>query len=81
MTTPKPWAVGDTPLNVEHQPAITSVLTAEIKTLTDFKDIIESTPVKAVFESVITILTLVRVRLLVLFPFLHALISGTTRTK
>ena len=69
MTTPELWAVGDTPPNVDHQPAIAAVLNSEIKTLTIFKDTIESTPVKAVFESVIMILTLVRVRLLVLFRF------------
>jgi len=81
MTTPESWAVGDTPPNIEHQPAITAVLNAEINTLTVFKDSIESTPIKAVFESVIAILTLVRVRFPVLVPLLHPLISGTTRTR
>jgi len=81
MTTTEPWAVGDTPLDIEHQPAITAVLNAEIETLTNLKYTIESAPVKAVFEAVVVILTLVRVRLLVLFPFLHPLIYRATRTR
>ena len=63
MTTPGPWAVGDIPTNVAQHETTTAVLNAEIETLTTFKDIVESIPVKAVFESVIGILTLVRVRI------------------
>jgi len=75
MATPEPWAVGDNP----HE-ATTAVLNADIETLTALKDTIESIPVKAVFESVIGILTLVRMRLLTPFPLSHPLIGDVTRT-
>jgi len=80
MTIPEPWAVGYTPPNVEHQPTITAVLNAAIKTLTVLKDTIESTregsvrvcyrdpnsrPGKAPCS----------------VPVLHPLIGGTTRTR
>ena len=81
MTTLNSWAVGDIPPNVSNHSTTTSALNADIETLAAFKDVVETTPVKAVLESVIGILTLVRVSLLVLFPFLHPLIGGTTRTR
>ena len=59
----------------------TTVLNADMEILATFKDTIEATPVKAVFESVIGILTLVRVRFLVLFSFLHPLIGEATRMR
>ena len=80
MTTFEPWAANDSP-NAEHRSATTAVLSAHLETLNAFKDMVEAVPVKAVFESVIVILTLVRVRFPVLFPFSHLLINGTTRTK
>ena len=61
MTTPEPWAVGDIPTNVAHHETMTEILDADIGTLTAFKDTVESAPVKAVFESAIGILILVRV--------------------
>ena len=79
MVTPELWAVGDTP-NVEPHSVTTAVLNADIETLTAFKDTIEVAPVKAVFESIIVILTLVKVRFL-LFPLLHPLIGDTTRAR
>jgi len=81
MTTPRPWAVGDIPTNVAQHEMTTAVLNADIDTLTAFKDTIESIPVKGVFESVIGILTLVRVSLPTSFPLSRPLISGTTRTR
>ena len=57
--------------NPESDSATTEVLNTKIKTLIAFKDVVEDTPLKAMFESVILILTIVRVRLLVLFLFLH----------
>ena len=81
MTTPESWATGDVPPNVSNCSTTTVVLNSGIKTLTAFKDIVEAIPVKPVFEAAITILTLVRVRLLVLFKFLHLLTCGTTRTR
>jgi len=80
MTAPKPWAVGDIPTDVAHH-STTTTLSADIEILNTFKSIVEFTPAKAVFKSVIVVLTLVRVRFLVPFPFLHPLISSTTRTR
>ena len=80
MTNPEPWAVDDTPTDVANHKAITAVLNADIETLTAFKDVVGSTPVKAVFESVIGILTLVRVRFLVLCSFSRQLIGSMTST-
>jgi len=81
MTTPEPWAVGDISTNVTHHSTTTATLSAEIKVLTAFKSIVEFTPAKAIFESVIVVLTLVRVSFLVPFPFSYLLISGMTRTR
>ena len=81
MATLEPRGVDDIPSIIEHHPAITTTLNADIETLTTFKDTLEATPVKPIFESIIVILTLVRVRLLVLFLFLHLLISNTVRTR
>ena len=80
MTTLEPWAVGGSPTNVEYHPATATMLNADIEALTAFKDTIEVAPVKAVFESIIAILTLVKVRFL-LFPLLHPLIGDTTRAR
>ena len=80
MAASEPWVVGDTP-DVELHSVTTAMLGADIETLAAFKDTIQPTPVKAVFESVIGILTLVRVRSLVLFPFLRSLIGETNRTR
>ena len=63
MTTPEPWAIGDTPPNVESRSTTTAILNSDIETLTALKNTTKATPVKAVFESVVVILTLVRVRL------------------
>jgi hypothetical protein len=55
------------PPNVESHSATTAALNADIETLTAAKGTLEIIPVKVVFESVIVILTLVRVRVPV-FP-------------
>ena len=68
MTTIDPWGIGDIPPDVSNCSTTTVVLNTGIKTLIGFKDIVEIAPVKAVFESAIVILTLVRVSLLVPFP-------------
>jgi len=81
MATPESWGVDGIPSTVEHRPAITATLNTHIETLTVLKGTLEATPIKPVFESLIVILTLVRVRLLVLFPFLHSLIGDTVRTR
>ena len=81
MTTLEPWAVGEIRPDVANYSTTTAVLNAGLETLTALKDTVGTTPMKAIFESTIIILTLVRVRLLVLFPFLHSLISGITRTR
>ena len=66
MTVLDPQAVVDVPPSVEDNSMTTAMLNADIRILTTFKDVVGTTPVKAVFESVIVILTLIRVRLLVL---------------
>ena len=68
MTTPDPWAVGDIQPDVANYSTTTSVLNTGIQTLTALKATVETTPMKVIFESAIIILTLVRVRVLILFP-------------
>ena len=65
-----PWAVSDPTPNSESNSATTATLDTYIKTLTAAKITVESPAVKATFESAIAILTLVRVGILVLPPFL-----------
>ena len=57
------------------------MLNTDIETLAAFKNSIEATPVKAVFESVIVILTLVRVRILAPLQSLYPPIGDMTRTR
>ena len=58
------------------------MLNADIETLIAVKDTVQVTPVKTILESVrVVILTLVRVRLFVLFPSLCLLIGDATRTR
>lgn len=82
MTVPESWTVDDMTSNSEFNSATATVsaLNADIDTLTAAKDMTETTPVKATFESAVSILALVRVRIPVLFPFLQPLINDTTRT-
>lgn len=81
MTTLGPSIADDTLSAVEHHPTMTPMPNTNIETLTAFKDTLKSTPIKAVFESLIVILTLVRVSFLALFPLLHSLISDTVRMR
>lgn len=81
MSTIHPLAVGYARPNVEHHSISAGVLSPTIDSLTAFKDVVEVTHVKAVFESVVAILTLARVGFLVLFQFLHPLIGDTARTR
>ena len=81
MATFEPWGVDDIPSTVEHHSAITATLNADIETLAALKDTLDATPAKPIFGSIIVILTLVRVRLLVPFQFLHLLIGNTVRTR
>lgn len=67
--------------NPESDSVTTAVLNTSIETLIAFKDIFDATPLKGVFESVILILTIVRVRLPVLFLFFRRLIGGMTRAR
>jgi len=60
---------------------MTAILNTEIETLTALKDTLGATPIKPIFNSATIILTLVRVRLHVLFSFLHSLIGNTVRTR
>ena len=58
MVTPGTRAVGDAPQNVDY---LSATLNADIQHFATFKDTGEVSPVKAVFASVVAILTLVRV--------------------
>ena len=80
MTTPESWAVGDAH-DPGHQSVTAATPSAGLDTLTASKKVVEATDLKAVFESAIVVLTLVKVRLLALFPFLYPLTSDTTRTR
>lgn len=80
MTTLEPWVVGNTPV-VEPHPTTNAALSADMKTFAAFKDTVKATPIKTVLESVIVVLTLVRVRVPVLSPFSHPLIGDITRTR
>ena len=80
MAALEPWVGGDIPPDVASHSTTTAVLNAGIEILTTSKDTADSTtPVKAVFESAIVILTLVRVRPPVRFPLSHPLIDNMTR--
>ena len=81
MTTFEPWAIGDTTPNPESNSATTAVLKTNIETLIAAKTTIEIASVKAAFELVIAIPTLVRVRVPALSLFLHPFISDTSRTR
>jgi len=81
MATSESWGVDGIPSTVEHYPAITAILNTDIETLTALNDTLKDTPVKQIFESIVVILTLVRVRLLVFLPFLLSLIGNTVRTR
>ena len=80
-----PLAVGDPIFDPEYSLGTTAVLTtldADIETLTIDMTAVEITAVKATFESAISILTLVMVRIPTLPCFLqHPLTSDTTRTR
>jgi hypothetical protein len=69
------------PPHVGSRSTTTAVLNADIETLTAAKDTLKIIPVKVVFESVIVILTLVRVRDPVLPPCLCSLLDNTIRTR
>jgi len=80
MTTLEPRAVGDIPPNVGYHSAITTALNTNIETLTALKNVVETTPMKPVFESALIILTLVRVWLPDPLSFSSPLTDDTTRT-
>ena len=73
-------AVDDAP-NVGSHSATAAVLNADIETLTAVKDTIQATPIRTVLESVIVILTPIKVKFLLLFPFPRLFISYATRTR
>ena len=58
MVTPGTRAVGGAPQNVDY---LSATLNADIQHFATFKDTGEVSPVKAVFASVVALLTLVRV--------------------
>jgi len=81
MATSEAWRADGIPPTVDHRQTMTAILTTDIETLTALKDLLKDTPIKPIFESATIILTLVRVRLNILFPFLHSLIGNTARTR
>jgi len=81
MATSESRGVDGIPCAIEHHLTITAILNTDIEILTALNDTLNATPIKSIFESTIAILTLVRVRLLVLFLFLHSLIGNTVRTR
>ena len=81
MTTFEPWEVDGPTHNPESNSATTAVLNVNIETLRASKNTVEITPAKAVFESTIAILTLVRVRVPAPLPLFRSLICDTTRTR
>ena len=58
----EPWVVGGPTPDPESNPIMTTVLDTNIEALTAAKKTVENIPAKATFESTITILTVVRVR-------------------
>jgi len=77
----EPWVVGDPSPNVGSHSEATPALNADIEILTVAKDTLEIIPVKALFESVIIILGLVRVMVIVLLPFFYSFLGDTVRTR
>ena len=72
MAALKPRVISDPPIEVGRYPA--AELSARIRSLTASKDVLKNVTVRAVFESVLGILTLVRVggfRLIPNFAFTH----------
>ena len=65
MVTPEHRAVGDAPSDIDSHSEMVATLNADIQSLVTSKEIIRTAPVKAAFDSVIAILTLVAVRFLV----------------
>ena len=57
----------DATFNFKSGLVMTAILNAHIETIVAFKDTAEATPLRATSESVLSILTIVRVRLSVLF--------------
>ena len=81
METSDPCTGRDTIPNIGCDPETIIAMNADIKSLTTLKDTFEPAVVKGVFESVIAILTLVKVIFPVPFSLLHLLIGGTNRTR
>ena len=81
MTTLESWVDDGKPPNIAHHLAATAALNADIQSLITSKDKIDTHPLKAVFKSVVAILTLVRVNFLVQFPRFCRLTDGTTRMR
>lgn len=67
--------------NIDYDSAATTAWDADIKSLTTFKDTVVPALVKDLLESVIAVLTLVRVSFPIRSSLLHLLISGTTRAR
>ena len=61
--------------------ATIAALDADIEILTAAQTGFKAPPIKVVFESVVSVLCLIRVRVSPLFPFLHSLLGDVFRTR
>ena len=71
----EPWAFGDAPSDTDSHSETIATLNADIQSLVTSKEIIRIAPVKAAFDSVIAVLTLVSVRFLVPFSLFQPLMD------
>jgi hypothetical protein len=79
MATPESQANCNTLPEVDCDLKTTVAMDADVKLLANFKDKVDFTLVKDVFEPVIAILTIVKVGFSAGFPLSRSLISVTTR--
>ena len=75
MVTPEHREVGDAPSDIDSHSGMVATLSTDIQSLVTSKEIIRTAPVKAAFDSVIAILTLVSVRFLVPFSLFQPLMG------
>lgn len=80
METSRTQAVDDAAEIGDYHSATTTALNTDIQHFTTSRCMVEVSPVKTVFESVVAILTLVRVGFPVQFLYFHLLIGDRTRT-
>lgn len=81
MTALEPWAIR-TPLHGIYPYSVTTVaLNTDVQLLVASKDMVRDATAKAVFRSLIAIVTLIKVRLFAQLQPLHPLTNDRTRTS